>query len=142
MDTQLNIGWESGNDKQTMYFVFVIKSRHKFVSHDNGKITQKAVSKLFPCDYLATHYSMAKWLWNVNIEEIDTEPSTGENDGFWLLPGIAKLYIRENIIMAVFREANSHSVDICRLQKNQNCKRRSWRKTDSNLDFSQAAKRL
>ena len=38
--------------------------------------------------------------------------------------------------MAVLRKANSYSIDICRLVKNQQCKRRSTRKTDSDIDFS------
>ena len=42
--------------------------------------------------------------------------------------------------MPVLRKANSHSVDICRLIKNQQCKRIWRRKTDSNFDLSQAAK--
>ena len=67
--------------------------------------------------------------------------STRKNNGFWLLWGIFKEYIRQNIIMVVFREANSHSVDICRMQKNQ-CKRRSWRKNWFKLWFFQAPKHL
>ena len=32
------------------------------------------------------------------------------------------------------RKANFHSVDICRLMKNQSCKKRSRSKTDSNYN--------
>ena len=54
---------------------------------------------------------------NVNFEEMDTEHSTGKNHGFWLLWGIFKEYIKQNIIMAVLRKASSHSIVICRLIK-------------------------
>ena len=65
-----------------MYFVFVIQTRHKSVCHDNGKTTQKELSKYFSCDYLNTHYRLVKGIQNVNFKEVDTEPSTGKNDGF------------------------------------------------------------
>ena len=51
---------------------------------------------------------------------MDTECSTGEKYGFWLLWGIFKEYIKQNIIMAVLRKANSHSVAIYRLIKKIN----------------------
>ena len=60
---------------------------------------------------------MVKCHPNVNFEEMDTEGSTGKNDGFWLLWGIFNEYIKQNIFMAVLRKANSHSVVICRLIK-------------------------
>ena len=44
----------------------------------------------------------------MNFEEMDTKPSTGKNDGFWLLWGIFKEYIKQNIILAVLRKANAH----------------------------------
>ena len=62
------------------------------------------------------------------------ERNQEKNDGFWLLCGIFNEYIKQNI-MAVLRKANFHSVDICRLMKNQSCKKRSRRKTDSNFDL-------
>ena len=68
--------------------------------------------KLFSC-----YYNMMKCHWNVNFEKMDTERSTGKNDGFWLQWGIFKEYIKQNIIMIVLREANSHSVVICWLIK-------------------------
>ena len=42
---------------------------------------------------------------------------TGKNNVFWLLSGINKEYIKQNIIIAVLRKANSHSVVICMLIK-------------------------
>ena len=54
----------------------------KSVSHDNGKITRIEMSKLFSYDYLTTRYSIAKCRFNVNFEQIDTEPSIGKNDEF------------------------------------------------------------
>ena len=69
-----------------------------------------------------------------------TECSTGEKYGFWVLWGIFKEYIKQNIIMAVLRKANSHSVAICRLIKKINdAKEDPRRTTDSNFGFSQAA---
>ena len=60
---------------------------------------------------------MVKCYWNVDFEEMNTECSTGKNYGFWVLWGILKEYIKQNIIIAVLRKANSHSVVICRLAK-------------------------
>ena len=51
------------------------------------------------------------------LEGMHTGPSTGVNDAFWLLWGIFKEYIKENIITAVLGKASSHSVVICRLIK-------------------------
>ena len=34
-----------------------------------------------------------------------------KNNGFWLLWGIFKEYMKQNFIMAVLRKANIHSVD-------------------------------
>ena len=66
-----------------MYFVFVIETRHKSVSYVIGKIivTRKDKSKLFLCGYFTAHYSLVKCRQKVNLEEIDTEPSRGKNDG-------------------------------------------------------------
>ena len=52
---------------------------------------------------------------NMNFEGMGTEHLTGKNDGIWLLWGIFKEYIKQNIITAVLRKANAHSVIICRL---------------------------
>ena len=56
----------------------------------------------------------------MNFEEIDTEPSTGKNDGFWLLWVTFKEHIKQNTIMALLKKTNSHLVDICRLIKEIN----------------------
>ena len=40
-----------------------------------------------------------------------------KNDGAWLLWGVFKEYLKQNIITAVLRKANAHSVVICRLIK-------------------------
>ena len=48
---------------------------------------------------------------------MNAERLAGKNDVFWLLGGIFKEYIKQNIIMAVLRKAHSHSVFICRLIK-------------------------
>ena len=55
-----------------MYFVFVTKSRQKSVSCDNGKFVR--------LPHHALQYGGWKW-W----EKIDTAPSRGKKDGFWLL---------------------------------------------------------
>ena len=39
---------------------------------------------------------------------MDTEPSTGKNDGFWLPWGICKENIKQNIIMVMLRKAESN----------------------------------
>ena len=44
---QLDLGWGSGKDKETMYFVIVFKTIYKSVSRYNGKAAQKEISKLF-----------------------------------------------------------------------------------------------
>ena len=84
------------------------------------------------------HFHEIKCWKIVNFEEMDTEWSTGKNYGFWVLWGIFKEYIKQNIIMAVLRKANSHSVVICRLtKKNQYwyCKKWSREKLTQTLVF-------
>ena len=71
--------WEPGNDKQTTYFVFAIKARHKSVSSDNDKITRKEMSKLFSYGSLTNHFIMEEFRRNVNFEEIDNEASAEKN---------------------------------------------------------------
>ena len=61
-----------------------------------------------------------------------------KRDGFWLLRGIFKEYIKQNFIMAVLGKASSHSVAIAYWQKISNVKEDPRRKTDSNFDFSHA----
>ena len=77
-------------------------------------MTRKEISKLFS---QINCYDMVKCHRNVNFEETDTERSTGKNDGLWLLWGISKEYIKQNIIMAVLRKENSRLVVICKLIK-------------------------
>ena len=121
---QLGLTWEPGNDKQTMYFVFVIKTRHNSVSRGNSEITRKEMSNLFSCDCLIICRNVAR-------EERNQE----KNDGFWLQWGIFNEYIKQSIIMAVLRKGHFHSVDVCKLMKNQSCKKRSRKKTDSNFNL-------
>ena len=84
----MNLGWESGKDKQTLYSLFAIKTSHMSVLLENRKITRKKTSKLFSCDY--DHQDMVKCRQNVNFEETDTEPSSEKNSRFWLVGGIFK----------------------------------------------------
>ena len=51
---------------------------------------------------------MVKCRQIVNFEEMDTEWSTGKNYGFSVLLGTFKEYIKQNLIMALLRKANSH----------------------------------
>ena len=62
------------------------------------------------------------------------ERNQEKDDGLYLRI-IFNEYVKRNIIMAVLRKANFHSVDIRRLMKNQSCKKRLRRKTDSNFNF-------
>ena len=62
---------------------------------------------------------MVKYRRNVNLEEIDIELVQQEKYELWVLWGIFKEYIKQNIIMAVSRKVSSHSVVICQLTKNQ-----------------------
>ena len=73
--------------------------------------------KLFSYDH--DHYDVVKRRQNLNFDKMDSAPYTRKNDGFWLLWGIFKEYIKQNIITAMLRKANAHSVAICRLIKNQ-----------------------
>ena len=63
----------------------------------NGRITRKKCPNYFRVTRI-TKNDMIKCLRNVNCEETDIERS---NDGFWLLRGIFKEYIKQNITMAV-----------------------------------------
>ena len=75
-----------------------------------------SVSRYFYVTTITT-YDIVKHRQNVSFEEIETEPSIWKNDEFSLLWGIFKEYIKQNIIMAMLREAHSHSVVIWRLIK-------------------------
>ena len=61
------------------------------------------MSKLFLCDY--DEISPKSDFWRDRY-------LNRKNDGFWLLWGIFKEYIKQNIIMAVLRKANSYSVGL------------------------------
>ena len=54
------------------------------------------------------HYGMGKLCRNVDFEEMDTDCSTGKSYRFWVMSGIFKEYIKQNINMAVSKKANSH----------------------------------
>ena len=75
------------------------------------KSHEKKMPKLFSND------GVVKCCQNRNFEKMDTAFYTGKNDGVWLLWGIFKEYLKQNIITAVLRKANAHSVVICRLIK-------------------------
>ena len=86
-----------------------------YVWRDDSKIKRK--KKVFSYDL--DHYDVVNCCWNLNFEKMDTASYTGKNDGFWLMWGIFKEYITQNIITAVLGKANVHSVVIFRLIKNQ-----------------------
>ena len=116
----MNLVWEPGKDKQG--YVVCIS-----ISCDNGEITSTKSNVEIIFSKYHYHYGMVKCHQIVNFEEMGTEWSTGKNYGFWVLWGIFKEYIKQNIIMAVLRKANSHSVAICRLIK-KNQYRKRWSK--------------
>ena len=71
---------------------------------------------------------------------MNTESWTEKNNVFWLLWGIFKEYIRQNITMAVLRKAKTHSVLICRsIEKINNVKEDPKEKHWFKLWFFQAA---
>ena len=82
-----------------MYFLFVIKIRHKYISRDNGEITQKELSKLFFAwvsqQSPKSREDIDHWYWGFNQEK---------SDGFWLLWGIFNVYIKQNIITAELKK--------------------------------------
>ena len=75
------------------------------------KSHEKKMSKLF------SNGGVVKCQQNMNFEKMDTACYPAKKDGIWLLCGIFKEYLKQNIIMAVFRKANAHLVVICRLLK-------------------------
>ena len=81
------------------------------------KSNEKKMSKLFSYDY--EHYNVVKHRRDLNFERMITAPYAGKNDGSWLLWGIFKEYIKQNIIAAVLIKANAHSVVIGGFTKNQ-----------------------
>ena len=65
------------------------------------------------------------WLWALQCSETSLRSEfwkDGKNDGFWLLWGIFKEYVKQNIIAAVLIKANAHSVAIGGFKKYQSCK--------------------
>ena len=127
----MNLVWEPGKDKQG--YVVCIS-----ISCDNGEITSTKSNVEIIFSKYHYHYGMVKCHQIVNFEEMGTEWSTGKNYGFWILWGIFKEYIKQSIIMAVLRKANSHSVVIFRLTKKKKKKINTVkddprRKTDSNF---------
>ena len=107
----MNLAWKSGNDKQD-YAVCISFSRD-----DNGEVTFRKSNVEIIFSKYHCHCSMVKCRQIVNFEEMNSEWSTGKNYGFWVMWGIFKEYIKQNIIMEVLRKANFHSVAICRLIK-------------------------
>ena len=101
----MNLVWEPGNDKQD--YVVCIS-----VSSDNGETTSTKSNVEIIFSKYHYHYGMVKCCRIVNFEEIDTESSTGKTYEFLVLWGIFKKYIKQNIIMAVLRKANSHLVKL------------------------------
>ena len=59
--------------------------------------------------------NVVKFRGNLNFEKMDAASDTCKNDEVWW--GIFKEYLKQNIITAVLRKANAHSVAICRLIK-------------------------
>ena len=83
---------------------------------------------------------MEKCPRNVNFEEMDTERSRGENDGFWLQWGIySEIYQTKYYFGSVKKSHFSFSCDLQIDKKINNVKDNPRRKTDSKFDFSQAA---
>ena len=65
--------------------------------------------------------------WNVARWDTREVKSHQKDDRFWLVWEIFNEYIKQ--------KADFHSVGISRLMKDQSCKKRSRRKTDSNINF-------
>ena len=64
---------------------------------------------------------------NMNFEGMGTEHLTGKNDGIWLLWGIFKEYIKQNIITAVLRKAMLIQLSFADVNVNKNrFKRKNW----------------
>ena len=70
---------------------------------------------------------------------LGTGYSVGKKYGFWELWWIFKEYIKQNIIMAVLRKANSHSVAICGLIKKINTVKRRSKEKNWIGDFDRTA---
>ena len=69
-------------------------------SHENKNFK---ISSQWQCSEI-----LVKCRKNLNFEKMDTTASyTGKNDGIWLLWGIFKEYLKQDIITAVSRKANA-----------------------------------
>ena len=68
-NNKVDLIWEPGNHKQTIYFAFVITTRYKSAYRHNCKITWNEIVKSISCDYLTSRRNVEKWLI------IDTEAS-------------------------------------------------------------------
>ena len=97
-----------------MYFVFIIKTRYKSVSRDNGKITREEI-----CDYLASRRNVEKRLINTEVSIQSRKKNMMDFDYY------------EEYLKSIWNK-------ILLLQ----CYEKQKRKTDSNFKFFQAAKLL
>ena len=70
---------------------------------------------------------------------LGTGYSIGKKYEFWELWWIFKEHIKQNIIMAVLRKANSHSVAICGLIKKINTVKRRSKEKNWIGDFDRTA---
>ena len=70
---------------------------------------------------------------------LGTGYSIGKKYEFWELWWIFKEHIKQNIIMAVLRKANSHSVAICGLIKKINIVKRRSKEKNWIGDFDRTA---
>ena len=118
----LQSNWPKSNFKPQ--WVFLVNSKcprwNKYAQNQNHYIRCSEVK----CRRnLIFTWILKRWLLRL-IQE--------KNDGFWLMWGIFKEYIKQNIITTVLRTWNARSVVICRLTKKINIinknrfKRKNW----------------
>ena len=109
LDTRLSLGWDPGKEKQTLHLP----------SKSGTSLSPMAIVKLHGkkyqyCFWVAISPLSIVW-WNVAlILSLQQEKNIDSDYCEDYLRSISK-----NIIMTVLRKANSHSVDIFRLIKNQ-----------------------
>ena len=104
-----------------------------YICGDNGKITRKKLSSKIPniCQnyFQCSEMSLKSEFWKNGCSFWYIHR---KNNEVWLLWGKFKEYLKQNIITAVLRKANAHSVVICRLIKKINnvnknrSKRKNW----------------
>ena len=111
-----------------MYFVSVMKTRHSRVSRGNSEITRKEISNLFSKVIFTICRNLVRWDATKGIKKMMMDFDYCEE----YLLSISK----QSIIMVVLRKTNFHSVDICRLMKNQSCKKSQREKLIQTLIFS------